>query len=60
VRAGFGCLVLFLLPFAGTGIFAGIQAIRSAMVADWEQAGLLAAFARRSAAWASAVSPPRT
>jgi hypothetical protein len=45
VRAWFGCLVLFLLPFAGTGIFAGIQAIHSAIVADWEQAGLLAAFA---------------
>jgi hypothetical protein len=42
---GLGCVALFLLPFAGGGVFAAFQGTRSAMSGDWGQAGLLAAFA---------------
>ncbi len=42
--AGFGCLVLFLLPFAGAGVVAGYQAFRVGS-GDWGQAAMLAVFA---------------
>ncbi|HEX3233413.1 MAG TPA: hypothetical protein VHR41_04415 [Gemmatimonadales bacterium] len=42
---GFGCLALFLLPFAAAGVFAAVQGVRSATSGDWAQAGLLAVFA---------------
>lgn len=42
---GIGCLVLFLLPFAGFGAFAAFQAVRLASAGDWSQAGFLALFA---------------
>jgi hypothetical protein len=45
VNLGFGCVALFLLPFAAAGVFAGIQGVRSAVSGDWGQAGLLAIFA---------------
>lgn len=40
-----GCLFLFLLPFAGVGVFTGVQAIRSAAAHDWGHAGFYAIFA---------------
>ncbi len=40
-----GCVVLFLLPFAGFGLFAAVQAVRTASAGDVGQAGLLAIFA---------------
>jgi hypothetical protein len=39
------CLVLFLLPFAGVGLFAAVQVVRSALAGDWGQAGFLGIFA---------------
>jgi hypothetical protein len=35
---GFGCLALFLLPFAGVGTFAGVQAARRAAQGNWREA----------------------
>lgn len=43
--AGIGCLVLFLLPFAGIGMFAAVQVVRFAAAGDWPQAGFFALFA---------------
>ena len=43
--AGTGCLLLFLLPFAGIGVFAAGQVLRFAAVGDWRQAGFFALFA---------------
>jgi hypothetical protein len=40
-----GCGVLFLLPFAGAGVFTAIQAVRAAAAANWAQAGFFAIFA---------------
>ena len=40
-----GCAVLFLLPFAAAGVFAGAEAVRAAHAGNWPQAGLLAIFA---------------
>jgi len=40
-----GCGVLFLLPFAGVGVFTGVQAVRAAAASDWPQAGFLTIFA---------------
>jgi hypothetical protein len=40
-----GCAVLFLLPFAGFGIVAGVLAARAARLGDWPRAGYAAVFA---------------
>ncbi len=45
VSAPTGCLVLFLLPFAGVGIFAVVLTIRAAFAGDLGQAGFLSIFA---------------
>jgi hypothetical protein len=37
--AALGCVVLFLLPFAGFGLYAAVLATRSAQAGDWGQAG---------------------
>jgi hypothetical protein len=39
-----GCIVLFLLPFAAGGTFAGVMAIRAARSGDWANAGFLTIF----------------
>jgi hypothetical protein len=39
-----GCIVLFLLPFAAAGTFAGVMAVRAARSGDWAQAGFLTIF----------------
>ena len=44
-NAPIGCLVLFLLPFAGTGIFLTILALRAALSGDLGQALSLTIFA---------------
>lgn len=36
-KVGWGCLVLFLLPFCGFGIFAGIKAVQFFASGDWKQ-----------------------
>ena len=41
---GTGCLVLFLLPFAATGVGTGIGALREAVAGDWEAAAFLGLF----------------
>ena len=43
--AAIGCLVLFLLPFAGIGMFAAVQVVRFGAAGDWSQAGFFALFA---------------
>jgi hypothetical protein len=40
-----GCGVLFLLPFAGFGVFAAVKAMGAAQAGDWGQAGYGAIFA---------------
>lgn len=45
MSAGLGCLVLFLLPFAAVGAFATVQAVLSAALGDWGQAGFFSIFA---------------
>ena len=40
-----GCGVLFLLPFAGVGVFTTVQALRAAAAANWSQAGFFSIFA---------------
>ncbi len=40
----FGCLVLFLLPFAGFGVYAAVMAARAARLGDWAQAGYASIF----------------
>ncbi|HKT61051.1 MAG TPA: hypothetical protein VJQ46_13455 [Gemmatimonadales bacterium] len=40
-----GCGVLFLLPFAGFGVFATVQALRAAATSSWAQAGFFSIFA---------------
>ena len=40
-----GCIALFLLPFAGVGVFAAVQAVRMAMLGDWGQAAFFGLFA---------------
>jgi hypothetical protein len=40
-----GCMVLFMLPFAGVGIFTGVLSVRAALAHDWTQALFLAVFA---------------
>lgn len=42
---GLGCLVLFLLPFAGIGIFTGIVALQRAAAGNWQEALFLGLFA---------------
>ncbi len=41
---GLGCIVLFLLPFAAAGLFAGVMAVRAAGSGDWKQTGFLLIF----------------
>jgi len=43
--ASTGCLILFLLPFAGVGIVTAVLAVRAALAGDWGQAGFLSIFA---------------
>ena len=38
---GLSCSVLFLLPFAGVGVFTAFQALRAAAASNWPQAGFL-------------------
>ena len=40
-----GCGALFLLPFAGVGVFTAIQAVRAAAASNWAQAGFFSIFA---------------
>ena len=40
-----GCIALFLLPFAGVGIFAAVQTIRMIASGQWGQAAFFALFA---------------
>jgi hypothetical protein len=40
-----GCGALFLLPFAGVGVFTAVQALRAAAASNWSQAGFLSIFA---------------
>ena len=44
-RAGFGCLVLFLTPFALGGTLAAAQGVREAAAGEWRQAAFLGVFA---------------
>jgi hypothetical protein len=41
---GLGCLVLFLLPFAGIGVFTAIQALQRAAAGNWKEALFLGLF----------------
>jgi hypothetical protein len=41
----FGCLMLFLLPFATVGVVTAVLAMRAAGEREWAQAGLLGIFA---------------
>jgi hypothetical protein len=40
-----GCVALFLLPFAGVGVFAAVQVVRMAALGDWKQAAFFGLFA---------------
>jgi len=40
-----GCIALFLLPFAGVGVFAAVQTVRMVAMGDWKQAAFFAIFA---------------
>jgi hypothetical protein len=42
---GVGCIALFLLPFAGVGVFAAVQAVRLVALGDWGQAAFFGLFA---------------
>ncbi len=42
---GFGCLLLFMAPFAMGGVIAGVQAVRLAAAGDYGQAAFLGIFA---------------
>ena len=44
-RLGLGCLVAFLLPFAGIGVFTGVQAAQRASAGNWQEALFLGLFA---------------
>ncbi|HEX7335819.1 MAG TPA: hypothetical protein VF252_01325 [Gemmatimonadales bacterium] len=44
-RLGLGCLVAFLLPFAGVGVFTGVQAGLRASAGNWQEALFLGLFA---------------
>jgi len=43
--SGVGCIALFLLPFAGVGVFAAVQAVRMIALGDWGQAAVFGLFA---------------
>jgi hypothetical protein len=45
VSGGIGCLALFLLPFAGVGVFAAVQMVRMVAEGNWGQAAFFALFA---------------
>jgi len=42
---GFGCVVLFALPFAAVGVGAGVQAVLKLAAGDWRTGGFLSLFA---------------
>ena len=42
---GFGCVVLFALPFAAVGLFAGVQSALKLATGDWRTAAFLGLFA---------------
>ena len=42
---GFGCILLFSLPFAAVGVFAAVQAGLKLAQGDWRTAGFLSVFA---------------
>jgi uncharacterized membrane protein HdeD (DUF308 family) len=42
--AAFGCLVLFMLPFAAVGVFSLVQAVRQAAAGDWGGAAFMGLF----------------
>jgi len=44
-QLGFGCVVLFALPFAAVGFGAGFQAVRELWAGDWRTGGFLSLFA---------------
>jgi hypothetical protein len=41
----FGCLLLFSLPFAATGLFAGVQTVLKLAAGDWRTAAFMSVFA---------------
>ena len=41
----FGCLLLFSLPFAATGLFAGVQTVLKLAAGDWRTAAFMSLFA---------------
>ena len=45
VNLGAGCIVLFLLPFAGVGVFAATMAVLRAAARNWNEALFFALFA---------------
>jgi hypothetical protein len=45
VSGAVGCIALFLLPFAGVGVFSAVQAARMAGHGDWGQAAFFGLFA---------------
>jgi hypothetical protein len=42
---GFGCLVLFALPFAAVGLVSGVMVVSKLAVGDWRTAAFLGLFA---------------
>jgi hypothetical protein len=45
MNASTGCLILFLLPFAGIGVVTAVQAVRAGLAGDFGQAGFFVLFA---------------
>jgi len=45
VSTAVGCIALFLLPFAGVGVFAAVQTARMMAVGNWGQAAFFGLFA---------------
>jgi hypothetical protein len=45
VSGAVGCLALFLLPFAGVGLFAAVQTVRMVEAGNWGQAAFFGIFA---------------
>jgi hypothetical protein len=45
IDLGIGCIVLFLLPFAGVGVFTATMAVQRAAARNWTEALFLALFA---------------
>ena len=42
--AGLGCIVLFMLPFAATGLFTVVQGVRHAVGGEWDSAAFMGLF----------------